>query len=63
MIQYSLSEHAKDMLQERNIKKSWVQLALDNPEIEKLSEDGTIHYICAVEDNGGQNEAKSRSTK
>jgi hypothetical protein len=52
MIRYCLSEHAGDMLRERNIKKAWIQSALDNPEMKEIKEDGTIHHIIAVEDNG-----------
>ncbi len=54
MIQFRLSEHAADMLRERNIEKTWVQFALDNPETKEIREDGTIHYICSVENHRGK---------
>jgi hypothetical protein len=49
MIDYELSEHAYDMLRERNIQESWVKLAIEEPEIKEFKDDGTVHYIRAIE--------------
>lgn len=54
MIEYEFSEHAYDMLKERNIKKEWVKLAMEVPEKRELKEDGTIHFIKAIEEYGGR---------
>lgn len=32
MIEYEFSEHAYDMLRERNIREAWVQLSMGNPD-------------------------------
>ena len=44
MIDYELSEHAYDMLKERNIQESWVKLAIEDPDIKEFKDDGTVHY-------------------
>lgn len=54
MIDYELSEHAYDMLKERNIQESWVKLAIEDPEIKEFKDDGTVHYIRAIEQYGGR---------
>lgn len=54
MIEYEFSEHAYDMLKERNIRESWVKLAIEDPEKKEPKDDGTIHYIRAIEQHGGR---------
>lgn len=54
MLEYEFSEHAYDMLRERNIRDSWVKLTIEDPEKKELKEDGTIHYIRAIEQYGGR---------
>jgi len=54
MIKYEFSEHAYDMLKERNIQEAWVKLTMENPEKKELKDDGTIHYIRAIEEYGGR---------
>jgi len=54
MIEYELSEHASDMLKERNIQEDWVKLAIEDPERKEVKEDGTVHYIRAIEQYGGR---------
>lgn len=44
MIDYQFSEHAYDMLRERNIQETWVKLAMEDPEKQEMMEDGTVHY-------------------
>ncbi|RKY38460.1 MAG: DUF4258 domain-containing protein, partial [Candidatus Omnitrophota bacterium] len=44
MMNYEFSEHAYDMLRERNIQEEWVKLALENPERKESKDDGTIHH-------------------
>lgn len=50
MIEYQFSEHPYDMLRERNIRETWVKLAREHPEREQMMEDGTVHYIRAIEE-------------
>jgi hypothetical protein len=52
MKQFEFSEHASDMLKERNIKKSWVELTLENPDLKEEKEDGSIHYIKVIKKYG-----------
>lgn len=54
MIDCEFSEHAYEMLKERNIKESWVRLTLENPDKEEVKEDGTIHYIKSIKEYGGR---------
>lgn len=54
MIEYEFSEHAYDMLRERNIPEAWVKLAIEDPEKKEPKHDGTVHYIRAVEQYGGR---------
>lgn len=49
MIEYEFSEHAYDMLRERNIQEAWVKLAIEDPEKKELKDDRTVHYIRAIE--------------
>ena len=42
MVDYELSEHARDMLRERDIPEDWVRLAVEDPKEPK--DDGTVHY-------------------
>ncbi len=54
MIEYEFSEHASDMLKERNIQEDWVKLAMEDPERKEIKEDRTVHYIRAIEQYGGR---------
>jgi len=54
MIDYEFSEHAYDMLRERNIQEDWVKLAIEDPERKEPKDDGTIHHIRAIEEYGGR---------
>ncbi len=54
LIQYEFSEHAYDMLRPRNIRETWVVLALEEPGNKEPKEDGTVHYIRAIEECGGK---------
>ncbi len=51
---YEFSEHAQDMLKERNIQESWVKRTLKKPDKKEVKEDGTIHYIKSIEEYGGR---------
>lgn len=50
---FGFSEHAYEMLIERNIRESWVRLAMENPERTQAMEDGTVHYIRPIAQHGG----------
>lgn len=54
MLEYEFSEHAYDMLRERNIQHAWVKLAMENPDQKELKDDGTVHYIRSIEQYGGR---------
>ncbi len=51
---YEFSEHAREMLRERNILEAWVERVLEEPEITEWKEDGTLHYLRAIEEFGGR---------
>lgn len=52
--EYEFSEHAYDMLRERNIEEVWVRLLIEEPERKELKDDGTVHHIRAIEQYGGR---------
>ena len=51
---YECSEHAREMLRERNILEAWVKRVLEEPEITEWKEDGTLHDLRAIEEFGGR---------
>ena len=53
MIDYEVSEHAYEMLRERNIEEAWVKLAVENPDTKEAKDDGTVHYVRAIEEIWG----------
>jgi len=54
VIEYEFSEHAYHTLKERNIREAWVKLVMRDPEKKELREDGTVHYIRAIEEYEGR---------
>ena len=54
MVEYKFTDHADDMLKERNIREVWVRLTLENPERKESKDDGTVHYLRAIEERGGK---------
>lgn len=54
MSEYEFSEHAREMLKERSIQKSWVRKAIEQPETKETQEDGTVHYIRTIDEFGGR---------
>lgn len=53
MISYEFSEHAYDILKERNIKEAWVKLTMEAPH-KREEYGGTVHYIRAIEEYEGR---------
>ncbi|MEW5804659.1 MAG: DUF4258 domain-containing protein [bacterium] len=54
MKKYVFSDHAYDMLKERNIKESWVESTMEDPEKREIKDDGTVHFIKAIKERGGR---------
>ncbi|BBM72054.1 DUF4258 domain-containing protein [Rhodothermus marinus] len=50
MSAYECSEHAREMLRERNILEAWVKRVLEEPEITEW----TLHYLRAIEEFDGR---------
>ena len=48
MKKYEFSEHAYDMLKERNIQETWVRLTIENPEKREFKDDGTVYFLSSV---------------
>ncbi len=42
------------MLRERGIQESWVKMTKEEPEQKEMKQDGTIHYLRAIEGHGGR---------
>ncbi len=51
---FKLTEHAKDMLKERNILEEWVWQTLTNPERERIGMDNNTHYFKAINECEGR---------
>jgi hypothetical protein len=45
MPEYFFTAHAKDMLQEREIKEEWVLQTIHNPNKRQVGNDGNAHYF------------------
>lgn len=48
MVEYDISGHARNMMNERQISEEWVKETLSEPDYSEEKEDGTIHYIKAI---------------
>jgi len=48
------SQHAKDVMQERQIREEWVTHTILHPDRSEVREDGCTHYIRAVSEYGGR---------
>ncbi|MFO8033864.1 MAG: DUF4258 domain-containing protein [Candidatus Bipolaricaulota bacterium] len=47
-----LSQHAKQVLRERSIDKTWVRKAIESPDRVETGEDGNTHYIKSIAEQG-----------
>ena len=45
------SKHFEDMLLERKIDISWINVTLENPEKIEIHKDGTKHFIRRIKEN------------
>ncbi len=54
MVEYEFSEHAYEMLKERNIKNEWVDKTIGEPDDKESKADGTIHYLKAIQEFEGR---------
>ena len=48
------SQHARDMLQEREIPEEWMWRTIREPDRTEAKADDTIHYIKAIPERGGR---------
>ncbi|MDI6736288.1 MAG: DUF4258 domain-containing protein [bacterium] len=51
---FKLSAHTKNMLQEREIPEEWVWRTIDKPDWENIGEDNNIHYFKSISEHGGR---------
>ena len=49
-----LSQHAQEMLSERNIREEWVWRTVDTPHRRHKGKDGNIHYTKSIKERGGR---------
>jgi hypothetical protein len=49
-----LSEHAEEMLKERNIPEEWMRRTLNAPERTEIGMDNNTHYIKAIQEHEGR---------
>jgi hypothetical protein len=53
-VDYILSGHAHDMLNERNIPEDWIWRTINNPEWKNVGEDKNIHYFKSIPEHEGR---------
>lgn len=53
MVDYEFSEHAYDMLKERNVREAWVKLTMEAPEKQERH-GGMVHYVRAIGEYEGR---------
>lgn len=51
---FSLSDHAKHMIDVRSINETWVDAALSKPDKAISESDGTRHYLKAISEYDGK---------
>ena len=51
---FKLSEHAQDMLKERNILEEWVWRTINSHDREDTGVDNNIHYYKDIPEYGGR---------
>ncbi|MDZ7728652.1 MAG: DUF4258 domain-containing protein [Dehalococcoidia bacterium] len=54
MHEYEFSEHAHDMLTEREILADWLERTLEDPATIEAHEDGTTHFLRAIPEHEGR---------
>ena len=54
MVEYEFSEHAHEMLKERNIKNEWVDKTIGEADDKESKDDGTLHYLKAIQEFEGR---------
>ncbi len=48
------SQHARDMLEEREIPEEWMWRTIDEPDQTEIGADGNTHYVKAIPEYGGR---------
>jgi hypothetical protein len=51
---FKLSSHTQDMLNERNIPEEWVWRTTNNSDWENIGEDNNIHYFKSIAEHEGR---------
>jgi len=54
MHEIELSEHAKNMLNERSIPEEWMWRTLGVPDRTEIRMDGNTHYVKAIPEHAGR---------
>jgi hypothetical protein len=54
MPDYEFSEHARDMLRERNIREEWVWRTIQTPSSKTRGKDGNMHYTKPIREREGR---------
>ena len=52
MSEFEISEHARQMLEERGILEAWLRRTVDNPDRVEVGTDRNYHYIKAIAEHG-----------
>ncbi|MBM4137664.1 MAG: DUF4258 domain-containing protein [Nitrospira sp.] len=51
---FKLTSHTQNMLNERNIPEEWVWRTINNPDWEIIGDDNNTHYFRSIEEHGGR---------
>ena len=54
MIEYDLSNHAQEMMNERSISEEWLKETLSHPDHFEEKADGTVHFYKSIAGHGGR---------
>jgi hypothetical protein len=54
MVEFSLTNHARDVIAERDISENWVWSTIDEPDNVWHGEDGNTHYVKRIAERAGR---------
>jgi hypothetical protein len=52
MSEFEISEHARQMLEERGILEAWLRRTVDSPDRVEVGTDRNYHYVKAIAEHG-----------
>lgn len=50
----TFTDHAQDVIRERNLLAKWIEETLSSPDRVELGSDNNTHYIKSIDEHGGR---------